>query len=86
MKFSACGIEPCWKLLYAAGLRVSELLNLRPGDFDFQNLFLRVMGKGSKERLVPFHEMAYYTIREYVEKSRPRAMREKPWANHVCEP
>ncbi|MEW6236718.1 MAG: site-specific tyrosine recombinase XerD [Candidatus Omnitrophota bacterium] len=59
------------ELLYAAGLRVSELLHLRPGDFNFQYLFLRTMGKGSKERLVPFHERAAQKIREYMERGRP---------------
>lgn len=60
------------ELLYATGLRVSELLNLRPGDINFQFLFLRTMGKGSKERLVPFHKQAAAKMKQYLEESRPQ--------------
>lgn len=59
------------ELMYAAGLRVSELLQLRPGDIDFQNQYLRTMGKGKKERLVPFHDEALRKLIEYVEHARP---------------
>ncbi len=59
------------ELLYATGLRVSELLKLRPGDMNFQFGFLRIMGKGSKERLVPFHAGAAQKVQEYIELGRP---------------
>ena len=58
------------ELLYATGLRVSELLSLRPGDLNFSFHFLRTMGKGSKERLVPFHEEARRKVEKYLEASR----------------
>lgn len=59
------------ELLYATGLRISELLALRPGDFNFQFQFLRTIGKGDKERLVPFHDQAARCVLEYLEEGRP---------------
>ena len=46
------------ELLYACGLRVSELTGLDLSDFDAQAGLLRILGKGSKERLVPVHDSA----------------------------
>ncbi|RJP20585.1 MAG: site-specific tyrosine recombinase XerD [Candidatus Omnitrophota bacterium] len=60
------------ELLYASGLRVSELLTLRPGDLNFQHGFLRTMGKGAKERLVPFHPQAAQKVLDYLERARPQ--------------
>lgn len=64
------------ELMYAAGLRVSELLQLRPGDLDFQNQYLRTMGKGKKERLVPFHDEALSKLIKYVNYSRPELVKQ----------
>ncbi len=58
------------ELLYAAGLRVSELVELRPLDFDPQTGVLRVFGKGSKERLVPLHDLAQRFLLAYLESWR----------------
>ncbi len=60
-----------FELLYATGLRVSELLSLRPGDFNYQYQFLRTIGKGNKERLVPFHDEAAVRVKEYLRRARP---------------
>lgn len=54
------------ELLYAAGLRVSELVNLRPLDYDPQSGLLRIFGKGSKERLVPIHFAAQACLDAYL--------------------
>jgi len=54
------------ELLYAAGLRVSELVELKPFDFDPQVGLLRVFGKGSKERLVPIHDAAQEFLAVYL--------------------
>jgi integrase/recombinase XerC len=54
------------ELLYAAGLRVSELCALSPGDVDPRARVVRVMGKGSKERLVPIHEAAIAALDQYL--------------------
>lgn len=54
------------ELLYAAGLRVSELCNLRVLDLDLQQGLVRVFGKGAKERLVPLHDMIQTLLAEYL--------------------
>jgi len=59
------------ELLYAAGLRVSELISLTMADFDAQAGLLRVLGKGSKERLVPLHDTAVSWLLDYQRHWRP---------------
>jgi integrase/recombinase XerD len=56
------------ELLYATGLRVSELINLRFCDINLQDCFIRVLGKGSKERIVPFGQKAKNFIDIYLTK------------------
>lgn len=56
--------------LYGCGLRVSELISLRITDIFFKEQFLRVVGKGDKERLVPIGQLAIKYIRLYMENSR----------------
>ncbi|QLA18068.1 site-specific tyrosine recombinase XerD [Desulfolutivibrio sulfoxidireducens] len=58
------------ELLYAAGLRVSELVALTPLDFDAQTGLLKIFGKGSKERLVPIHYLAQDICIRYLENIR----------------
>ena len=53
------------ELMYATGLRVSELINLKFNDINFKSLTIRVYGKGSKERLVPIHQNALNLLNEY---------------------
>jgi integrase/recombinase XerD len=60
------------ELLYATGIRVSELSGLDVGDVDFAGGTLRVMGKGSRERIVPIHRIAAERLTEYLRDSRPR--------------
>lgn len=55
-----------FELMYACGLRVSEVVNLRLDDMDFNDLILRVLGKGSKERLIPFYDFAKDKIIAYL--------------------
>jgi integrase/recombinase XerD len=59
------------ELLYAAGLRVSELVNLKFLDVNLEACFVRVLGKGSKERIVPFGLYARNKIDDYINNSRP---------------
>jgi integrase/recombinase XerD len=59
------------ELLYAAGLRVTELVTLRPNDIDTQRGVVKVFGKGSKERFVPVNEQALAKIAAYVRDARP---------------
>ena len=56
--------------LYSSGLRVSELINLKLGNVYFDIGFLRILGKGNKERLVPVGRDALKYIRIYVEEIR----------------
>jgi integrase/recombinase XerC len=55
------------ELLYASGLRVSELVNLNLPDIDFAHQTVRVKGKGRKERIVPFGDHALKALRDYLE-------------------
>jgi integrase/recombinase XerC len=54
------------ELLYASGIRVSELVNLNLTDIDFNNQTLRVKGKGRKERFVPFGDHAKKALQDYL--------------------
>jgi integrase/recombinase XerD len=59
------------ELLYATGLRVSELIKVRIDDLVMDAGFLRTIGKGSKERIVPFGDAARDTIVQFMERGRP---------------
>lgn len=58
------------ELMYASGLRVSELVNLRLFELSLNDQVLRVMGKGSKERLVPFGDEALHWLQRYLSGAR----------------
>jgi len=68
------------ELLYAAGLRVSELVNLNFLDVNLEACFVRVMGKGSKERIVPFGLYAKNKIDDYIDNSRSLILK-----NHISK-
>ena len=59
-------------LLYASGMRVSELVSLNLGDVDKENGYVRCFGKGHKERLVPIYPQAAQAVEEYVKEARPQ--------------
>lgn len=65
-------------LLYGCGLRISEALSVNVGDINAQSEFLRVRGKGNKERLVPLLPIAWQNIEAYLA--------ECPYHNNVGEP
>ena len=65
------------ELLYATGIRVSELINLTMNSINWQVGFLIAMGKGSKERVVPIGKIAYDCVRRYVDEVRPKLMQKK---------
>lgn len=56
------------ELFYGTGIRLSELANLNINNIDFVNSLIRVMGKGSKERLVPVGEMAKHALKKYLKR------------------
>src|SRR4051812_22904987 len=71
------------EVLYATGLRVSELVKLRLGDVNFDAGYLIAFGKGKKERLVPLGEVAMASLRSYIEGARPSLLR--PQAGKITD-
>jgi len=63
------------EVLYACGLRVSELVMLRLHAISFNDNVIRALGKGSKERLVPLGEMASDWLRRYLAEARPAILK-----------
>ncbi|MCL6481778.1 MAG: site-specific tyrosine recombinase XerD [Firmicutes bacterium] len=63
------------ELLYSTGLRVSELVSLRVSDIEHNAGYLRCLGKGDKERLVPVGRPALATLEAYLRESRPKLVR-----------
>lgn len=56
--------------IYGAGLRISELLNLKISDIDFNESLIRIFGKGSKERIVPIGQYAIKYMKLYLNNVR----------------
>lgn len=65
------------EFLYACGARVSEVSSLELRHVDFELGQVKVFGKGSKERIIPLHEMALATMRTYFIVARPKLLKEK---------
>lgn len=65
------------EIMYAAGLRVSELVNLKINDIDFDNCFIRTMGKGSKERIIPINDYSIYYVKKYILEYRNQMMKKR---------
>ena len=63
------------EVLYATGLRVSELLALRAGDLNLEEGYLTCVGKGDKERMVPLGDNAADWVRRYLREARPLLVR-----------
>jgi integrase/recombinase XerC len=60
------------ELLYASGARISELCSLELADVDLRSKTIRVLGKGGKERVIPFHEACEKVLSHYLAEGRPR--------------
>ncbi|MDI6815507.1 MAG: site-specific tyrosine recombinase XerD [Dehalococcoidales bacterium] len=60
------------ELLYASGMRVSELVSLNLSDVDTEGGYVRCFGKGHKERLIPIYEQAALAVEEYIKEARPQ--------------
>jgi integrase/recombinase XerC len=71
-----------FEMLYGCGLRVSELCGLNLDDFDFQERWIRVRGKGKKERQVPFGSKAAAAIEKYLAAREPRPDERAVFLNH----
>ena len=66
------------ELLYATGMRVSELLQLRAGDINLEARYLTCTGKGNKQRIVPIGEEAANWVTRYLEQARPALVGRRP--------
>jgi len=66
------------ELLYAAGLRVSELCSLGVGDLNLDMGVLRATGKGRKQRMIPVGKSALAAVRAYLESGRPAILKGRP--------
>ena len=69
------------EVLYATGLRVSELIALNVNDINLQSGFVSAFGKGSKQRVVPIGETAMHWVQRYVDEARPALMGKKKGTN-----
>ena len=66
------------EVLYGCGLRASEAVSLDTGDVFLEDGFVRVVGKGSKERIVPIHDLAIQAMRAWALLGRPKMLAGKP--------
>ncbi len=65
------------EVLYATGIRVSELVQLNVSDVHLTMGFVRCLGKGNKERIIPLGKMAQSSIAEYLDRARPELLKKK---------
>jgi integrase/recombinase XerD len=65
------------ELLYATGMRVSELVALRPGDVNLEASYLTCTGKGSRQRIVPIGDQAAAWVDRYAREARPALLRKR---------
>jgi len=65
------------EVLYATGLRISELVNLKINDLNVNNATIRIMGKGNKERIVPLGDYALKALEEYISVYRKDILKNK---------
>ena len=59
------------ELMYGTGLRISEVISLEFSNIDYDECIVRVMGKGSKERIVPINDIALSSLKTYISNYRP---------------
>ncbi len=65
------------ELMYATGMRVSELVNLKLSDLHMDVGFVKCLGKGQKERIIPVGSKALEALQKYIEKARPKFLKQK---------
>ena len=74
-KYTGLRDKAMMEMTYAAGLRVSELLGLKMDDLNREAGFLRVTGKGSRQRLTPLGKEALYWLEQYISEARPHLLK-----------
>ena len=72
------------ELLYATGLRVTELMGLKMTNINLQAGYIRTIGKGSKERIIPMGTKAIDSLKEYLKNSRPSLLKKDPAKAGAC--
>ena len=70
--------QACLELMYATGLRASELAGLKVGHLNFELGYVRVIGKGEKERIVPMGLSAKKSVKRYLDQVRPQWVKQRP--------
>ena len=70
------------ELLYASGMRISELINLEMANIDLDECLIKVMGKGKKERIIPIGDVALEYLKLYLNQYRPFLLKTNP-SNYV---
>ena len=63
--------------LYGTGIRISELINIKLSDIDFSECFIRITGKGSKDRIVPFNDVCKEYLEKYINEYRNDLLKNK---------
>ena len=76
--FLALRDQAILELLYSSGMRASELLSLQYGDVDIRTRTVKIIGKGNKERIVPFGRNAAKAVDEYRKNLRPELLKRNP--------
>jgi len=77
MDRQGCRDRAILETLYATGMRVSEAVNLKKDNVNLDVGFLRCIGKGNKERVIPLGKKAIHSIQRYLEFSRPKLLKPK---------
>jgi len=80
--FPAVRNRMIFELLYATGMRLSELINLADPDIDHYNGTFKVLGKGNKERIIPFNPALKSALKEYAQQ-RDNTFRQKEYAAFI---
>ena len=65
------------EILYSCGFRVTELISLQYSQINFEVGYVRVVGKGNKERLVPIGEIALEAVKSYINRARPQLLKDR---------
>lgn len=65
------------EIIYSCGLRASEVIHMKVNDINFEAGFITILGKGSKERVIPINETALRTVKKYIEELRPALLNKK---------
>lgn len=76
-----CRDKAMLELLYASGLRVTELITLKLSDINFEMAYVRCFGKGAKERIIPLGRYAISALEQYIYNCRPKV--ENNWQTDI---